>query len=218
MGPTVTPGQEPTLPYVFTTKTLHDPTTGAWNMDTGASSHLNASVTNLNNVFNTCIYLSIVVGDELKGGYDVTKYPCYAVMLTQVKDQNRLEVVLDLDVRHLHSLQQQLILEFSLVMHQLGKAVQVPAISAGTPSSTTIDQDAPSPSHSPSSSELQPSVSHQGVAAGSTLIKDNPFAHADNVPFVNVFAPESSSKASSSEDVSSAESTYVTQPHHHLGK
>ncbi|GJW26824.1 retrovirus-related pol polyprotein from transposon TNT 1-94 [Tanacetum coccineum] len=79
--------------------------------------------------------------------------------------------------------------------------VQVPAISAGTPSSTTIDQDAPSPSHSPSSLELQPSVSHQGVAAGSTLIKDNPFTHADNVPFVNVFAPAPSSKASSSEDV-----------------
>ncbi|GJX09203.1 retrovirus-related pol polyprotein from transposon TNT 1-94 [Tanacetum coccineum] len=97
-------------------------------------------------------------------------------------------------------------------------AVQVPAISAGTPSSTTIDQDAPSPSHSPSSSELQPSVSHQGVAAGSILIKDNLFAHANNVPFVNVFAPEPSFKASSSEDVSSAESTYVTQPHHHLGK
>ncbi|GJW18395.1 ribonuclease H-like domain-containing protein, partial [Tanacetum coccineum] len=64
IGPTVTPGQEPALPHVFTAKTLHDPTTGAWNMDTCASSHLNASVTNLNNVFNTCIYPSIVVGDE----------------------------------------------------------------------------------------------------------------------------------------------------------
>ncbi|GKD91080.1 hypothetical protein Tco_1366587, partial [Tanacetum coccineum] len=96
--------------------------------------------------------------------------------------------------------------------------VQVPVISAGTPSSTTIDQDAPSPSHSPSSSKLQPPISHQGVAAGSTMIEYNPFAHADNDPFVNVFAPEPSSEASSSEDVSSAESTYVTQPHHHLGK
>ncbi|GKD10347.1 gag-pol polyprotein [Tanacetum coccineum] len=34
-------------------------------------------------------------------------------------------------------------------------AVSVPVNSAGTPSSTTIDQDAPSPSHSPSSSALQ---------------------------------------------------------------
>ncbi|GKB81520.1 integrase, catalytic region, zinc finger, CCHC-type containing protein [Tanacetum coccineum] len=75
-------------------------------------------------------------------------------------------------------------------------AVQVPVISAGTPSSTTIDQDAPSPSHSPSSSGLQPPISHQGVAAGSTIIEDNPFAHADNDPFVNVFAPEPNSDES----------------------
>ncbi|GJT69934.1 hypothetical protein Tco_1029220 [Tanacetum coccineum] len=32
-------------------------------MDTGASSHLNSSVTSLNTVFNTCIYPSISVGD-----------------------------------------------------------------------------------------------------------------------------------------------------------
>ncbi|GJR90884.1 hypothetical protein Tco_0214895 [Tanacetum coccineum] len=56
------------------------------------------------------------------------------------------------------------------------------------------------------------------VAAGSTIIEDNPFDHVDNDPFVNVFALELSSEASSSEDVSSAESTHVTQPHHHLEK
>ncbi|GKC66221.1 integrase, catalytic region, zinc finger, CCHC-type containing protein [Tanacetum coccineum] len=84
-------------------------------------------------------------------------------------------------------------------------------------SSTTIDQDAPSTSHSPSSSVVQPPTSHQGVAAGPT-IKDNPFAQADNDPFVNVFAPEPSSKESSSGDVSSAESTKVIQPHNHLEK
>ncbi|GKE12706.1 hypothetical protein Tco_1416257, partial [Tanacetum coccineum] len=86
-------------------------------------------------------------------------------------------------------------------------AVHVPVISAGSPSSTTIDQDAPSISHSLSSSESQPPISHQGVVAGSTIIEDNPFAHAGNDPFVNVFAPEPSSEASSSGDVSSAEST-----------
>ncbi|GJX66855.1 retrovirus-related pol polyprotein from transposon TNT 1-94 [Tanacetum coccineum] len=42
-------------------------------------------------------------------------------------------------------------------------AVQVPVISVGTPSSTIIDQDAPSPSHSPLSSELQPPISHQAL-------------------------------------------------------
>ncbi|GKA11794.1 integrase, catalytic region, zinc finger, CCHC-type containing protein [Tanacetum coccineum] len=79
-------------------------------------------------------------------------------------------------------------------------AVQVLVISAGIPSSTTIDQDAPSPSHSLLCLELQPPISHQGVAVGSTIIEDNPFAHVDNDPFVNVFAPEPSSKASSSRD------------------
>ncbi|GKA64311.1 retrovirus-related pol polyprotein from transposon TNT 1-94 [Tanacetum coccineum] len=79
--------------------------------------------------------------------------------------------------------------------------VLVPVNSAGTPSSTTIDQDAPSPSHSPSSSALQSPSSHQGVAAGSTIIQDNPFAPVNNNPFVNVFALEPSSEASSSRDV-----------------
>nr|GEX61212.1 retrovirus-related Pol polyprotein from transposon TNT 1-94 [Tanacetum cinerariifolium] len=81
-------------------------------------------------------------------------------------------------------------------------AVPVPVISAGTPSSTTMDQDIPSP-------ELQPPISHQCVAAGSTIIEDNPFATADNDPFVNVFAIEPSSEASSSRDISSAESIYA---------
>ncbi|GKB00383.1 retrovirus-related pol polyprotein from transposon TNT 1-94 [Tanacetum coccineum] len=88
--------------------------------------------------------------------------------------------------------------------------VPVPVNSSGIPSSTTIDQDAPSPSHSPSSSALQSPSSHQGVAVGSTIIQDNPFAPVDNNPFVNVFAPEPSSEASSSRDVSSTESTHVS--------
>ncbi|GJX55753.1 retrovirus-related pol polyprotein from transposon TNT 1-94 [Tanacetum coccineum] len=40
----------------------------------------------------------------------------------------------------------------------------------------------------------------------------------DNDPFGNVFALKPSFEASSSGDVSSTESTLVTQPHHHLGK
>ncbi|GKG22645.1 hypothetical protein Tco_0387948 [Tanacetum coccineum] len=89
-------------------------------------------------------------------------------------------------------------------------AVPVLANSASTPSSTTIDQDVPSPSHSPSSLALQSPSSHQGVAIGSTIIEDNPFAYVINDPFINVFAPEPSSMASSSGDVSLAESTHVT--------
>ncbi|GJV36384.1 retrovirus-related pol polyprotein from transposon TNT 1-94 [Tanacetum coccineum] len=81
-------------------------------------------------------------------------------------------------------------------------AVPVPVNSAGTPSSTTIDQDAPSLS----------------VAAESTLMEDNPFAPTDNDPFINMFAPEPRSEASSSGDLSSTEYPYVSQTLHHLGK
>nr|GEW93600.1 retrovirus-related Pol polyprotein from transposon TNT 1-94 [Tanacetum cinerariifolium] len=79
-------------------------------------------------------------------------------------------------------------------------AVQVPVNSAGTPSSTTIDQDVPSPSISSSSSALQSISLHQGVAAESTLMEDNLVALVDNNPFINVFASKPSSDASSSGD------------------
>nr|GEW77706.1 hypothetical protein [Tanacetum cinerariifolium] len=71
-------------------------------------------------------------------------------------------------------------------------AVQAPVKSTGKPSSTTIDQDAPSP--------------------------NNLVAPVDNNPFVNVFALKPSSDASSSGDVSSTESTYVSQTLHHPSK
>nr|GEY25851.1 Gag-Pol polyprotein [Tanacetum cinerariifolium] len=64
---------------------------------------------------------------------------------------------------------------------------------------------------------VSPAIAPQGVAAGSTIIEYNPFAHADNDPFVNLFTLEPSSEASSSGDASSAKSTHVTQPYNHLG-
>nr|GEU49024.1 hypothetical protein [Tanacetum cinerariifolium] len=72
----------------------------------------------------------------------------------------------------------------------LAPVVPVPVNTVGTPSSITIDQDAPY----------------------------NPLAFVSNDPFVNMFASEPSYKASSSRDVSSTESTYVTQTHYHLEK
>nr|GEZ67639.1 ribonuclease H-like domain-containing protein [Tanacetum cinerariifolium] len=63
-----------------------------------------------------------------------------------------------------------------------------------------IIKDAPSLSHSPSSSPLQSPSLQQSVAAESTIMKDNLLALVDNDPFVNVFGLEPSSKASSSED------------------
>ncbi|GJX47393.1 retrovirus-related pol polyprotein from transposon TNT 1-94 [Tanacetum coccineum] len=76
----------------------------------------------------------------------------------------------------------------------------------------------PSPSHSPSSLALQSLSLHQGVVAESPLIEDNPFAPIDNDHFINVFALEPRFEASSSGDLSSTESPYVSQTLHHLGE
>ncbi|GKB00815.1 retrovirus-related pol polyprotein from transposon TNT 1-94, partial [Tanacetum coccineum] len=76
-------------------------------------------------------------------------------------------------------------------------AVLVSITLAGTPSSTTIDQDAPFLSHSPSSLALQSPSLHQGVAVESTLMENNPFAPVDNDPFINIFSPEPTFEASS---------------------
>nr|GEV41330.1 retrovirus-related Pol polyprotein from transposon TNT 1-94 [Tanacetum cinerariifolium] len=89
------------------------------------------------------------------------------------------------------------------------QVVQAPVNSSGTPSSTTIDQDVPSPSILPSNAALQSHSLHQGVAAEPNRMEDHPVAPVDNNPFFNVFAPEPHSKASSSGDISSTESTYI---------
>nr|GEV52920.1 hypothetical protein [Tanacetum cinerariifolium] len=79
-------------------------------------------------------------------------------------------------------------------------AVSVLVNIASIPSSTTIDQDAPSPNHSPSSSALQSLSLQQSVVSESTIMEDNPLTPVDNDPFINVFASKPSSKASSSGD------------------
>nr|GEX35492.1 retrovirus-related Pol polyprotein from transposon TNT 1-94 [Tanacetum cinerariifolium] len=86
--------------------------------------------------------------------------------------------------------------------------IQALVNSAGTPSSTTIYQDAPSLSISPSFLVLQSYSLHQGVAAESTIMEDNHVAPIDNNPFVNVLPLEPHSEASSFGDISSTESTY----------
>ncbi|GJR12140.1 retrovirus-related pol polyprotein from transposon TNT 1-94 [Tanacetum coccineum] len=62
--------------------------------------------------------------------------------------------------------------------------------------SIPIDQEAPSGSHSPSSLDHQSSSVHQGVVAEHSF-KVNHFAVDDPEPFVNVFAPDHNSEASS---------------------
>nr|GEY30992.1 retrovirus-related Pol polyprotein from transposon TNT 1-94 [Tanacetum cinerariifolium] len=63
------------------------------------------------------------------------------------------------------------------------QAVQAPVTSAGTPLSTTIDQDAPSPHISPSSSALQYNSLPPGVASEPHFMEDHNVAPVDNNPF-----------------------------------
>nr|GEY73634.1 integrase, catalytic region, zinc finger, CCHC-type, peptidase aspartic, catalytic [Tanacetum cinerariifolium] len=90
-----------------------------------------------------------------------------------------------------------------------GLIIQAPINSAGTPSSTTIDPDAPSPSISPLSLALQSHSLHQGIVAEPNSMEDHIVAPVDNNPFDNVFALEPHSEALSSRDLSSTESTYA---------
>ncbi|GJV89661.1 hypothetical protein Tco_1533599 [Tanacetum coccineum] len=75
--------------------------------------------------------------------------------------------------------------------------VQVPVNPIDPSVSISVDQDAPSGNHSPSSSDQQSSLVYHGVAVDHSL-EVNPFAPADNEPFVNIIAPDPSSEASSS--------------------
>ncbi|GKE93717.1 hypothetical protein Tco_1574812 [Tanacetum coccineum] len=94
-------------------------------------------------------------------------------------------------------------------------AAQAPVNPTGPSVSIPIDQEAPSGSHSPSSLDYQSSSVHQGVAAEHSF-EVNPFAVADPEPFVNVFAPNHNSEASSSEVITRTESNQTAQPHEHL--
>ncbi|GJR42784.1 hypothetical protein Tco_1310887 [Tanacetum coccineum] len=95
--------------------------------------------------------------------------------------------------------------------------VNAPIVSTNTSVSTMIAQDAPSTSHSLSSSQVHPPVFPQGVAAGPT-IEDTSITQADLHPSVNPVAGEPSSAQSTSGDVSLAEPNQVNQPPDHLRK
>nr|GEV11543.1 hypothetical protein [Tanacetum cinerariifolium] len=91
-------------------------------------------------------------------------------------------------------------------------------LSAGKPLSNTIDQDAPTLIILPSSSALQSHSLHQDVAAEPNYMEERTNAPVDNPPFINVFAPEPHSEATSSGDISSPDSPYVSQTLHRLNK
>nr|GEY25517.1 ribonuclease H-like domain-containing protein [Tanacetum cinerariifolium] len=82
-------GQATLLPNTFNTTTLQDPASGNWNIDTGASSHLNDSVHCLSDILNMCIYPSVAVGDGrfipvTNSGHSVLSTPFRPLRLNNV--------------------------------------------------------------------------------------------------------------------------------------
>ncbi|GKA63596.1 retrovirus-related pol polyprotein from transposon TNT 1-94 [Tanacetum coccineum] len=73
-----------------------------------------------------------------------------------------------------------------------------PAASNGSPSSTTVNQDAPSPSNSQTTLETQSPVIPNNVEEDN---HDLDVAHMNNDPFFSILIPEKDSEASSSLDV-----------------
>ncbi|GJY17010.1 retrovirus-related pol polyprotein from transposon TNT 1-94 [Tanacetum coccineum] len=73
-----------------------------------------------------------------------------------------------------------------------------PAASTGSPSSTTVDQDEPSPSNSQTTPKTQSPIIPNDVEDNN---HDLDVAHMNNDPFFGIPIPENDSKASSSSDV-----------------
>ncbi|GKD35434.1 retrovirus-related pol polyprotein from transposon TNT 1-94, partial [Tanacetum coccineum] len=76
-------------------------------------------------------------------------------------------------------------------------AAPVPAVSTGSPSSTTVDQDAPSPSNSQTTPDTQPPVIPNDVEEDNHDIE---VAHMGNDPYFGIPIPEVPSDQSSSSD------------------
>ncbi|GJU85125.1 putative ribonuclease H-like domain-containing protein [Tanacetum coccineum] len=94
---------------------------------------------------------------------------------------------------------------------------QDPVIPTGPSVSIAIDLDAPSGSHTSSPLDHHSSSVHHGLA-GEPYAEVNPFAAADPEPFVNVFAPDFNSEASSSGEINIPESSQSPQHHEHVRK
>ncbi|GJU98238.1 hypothetical protein Tco_1327509 [Tanacetum coccineum] len=90
-----------------------------------------------------------------------------------------------------------------------------PAVSTGTPSSTIIDQDAPSTSTSQTNQETLTPVIPLGVEEADHDIE---VAHMDNNPYVDFLIPEPSSEESSSQVVIPNNVHSLNQPPEHINK
>ncbi|GJT94709.1 retrovirus-related pol polyprotein from transposon TNT 1-94 [Tanacetum coccineum] len=94
---------------------------------------------------------------------------------------------------------------------------KLPPLPTSPSVSISIDLDAPSGSHISSLLDHHSSSVHHGVA-GEQYAEVNPFAAADHGPFVNVFALDPTSEASSSREIMMPELNQSTQPHEHIQK
>ncbi|GJV38200.1 retrovirus-related pol polyprotein from transposon TNT 1-94 [Tanacetum coccineum] len=86
-----------------------------------------------------------------------------------------------------------------------------PVVSTGSPSSTIIDQDAPSPSNSQTTPNTQPPVISNDVEEDNHDIK---VAHMGNDPYFGILIPEVSSDQSSSSDSIHT----IVHPDHQISK
>ncbi|GKC19859.1 putative ribonuclease H-like domain-containing protein [Tanacetum coccineum] len=87
----------------------------------------------------------------------------------------------------------------------------VPVVSTGSPSSTTVDQDAPSPSNSQTTPETQPPAIPNDVEEGNHDIE---VAHIGNDSYFGITIPEVPSNQSSSSDLSHT----IVHPDHQISK
>ncbi|GJS29013.1 retrovirus-related pol polyprotein from transposon TNT 1-94 [Tanacetum coccineum] len=108
-------------------------------------------------------------------------------------------------------------LEQSRVNEPVPSATEINAqvVPPGTSLSTTIAQDAPSPSASSSTSDIHPPVQHQEIAE-EPIHEDTPIIHDVIHPSPNLVTGDLSSAQSSSGNVNSAEPNQVNYPPDHL--
>ncbi|GJU16522.1 retrovirus-related pol polyprotein from transposon TNT 1-94 [Tanacetum coccineum] len=90
-------------------------------------------------------------------------------------------------------------------------AAPEPAVSTGSPSSTIVDQDAPSPSNSQTTPDTQPPVIPNDVEEDNHDIE---VAHMGNDPYFGIPIPEVSSDQSSSSDSIDT----IVHPNHQISK
>nr|GFC45945.1 integrase, catalytic region, zinc finger, CCHC-type, peptidase aspartic, catalytic [Tanacetum cinerariifolium] len=112
------------------------------------------------------------------------------------------------DSKDFESFNQQLTLGYLLVMLQAGKGPAPNFLTPGQISSGLVPNHVPATPYAPPPA-LQSHSLPPGVVAEPHFMEDYNVAPVDSNPFVNVFAPEPHSEASSLGDISSTESPLV---------